>query len=109
MADESKIFEKLCGKRIGIEKLSIEGFKNQIPFEIFDGYAHAEYKGHNYDMVYPQLKAIRDCEELATSCINYINEISDKKLESVDEISVIHILIAYNTLYRDGVEIRPKN
>lgn len=108
MADESKIFEKLCGKKIGTEKLSIEGFKTQIPFDIYDGYAHAEYKGHVYDMTYPQLKAIKDSEELATAVINYINSISEKKLESVDEISVIHILIAFNTLYRDGVEIKPK-
>ena len=59
-------------------------------------------------MSYPQLKAVKDSEEMATAVINYINEISDKKLESVDEISVIHVLIAFNTLYRDGVEIKPK-
>ena len=37
--DESKIWEKLCGKKIGTERLSIEGFKAQIPFDIYDGYA----------------------------------------------------------------------
>lgn len=108
--NESKIWEKLCGKKVGTEKLSIEGFKNQIPFEIYDGYAYCEnYKGHKYEMTYPQLKAIRESEEMATAVINYINQISDKKIESVDEISVIHVLIAFNTLYRDGVEIKPKN
>ena len=107
--NESKVWEKLCGKKIGTEKLSIEGFKKQIPFEIYDGYAYCEdYKGHRYDMTYPQLKAVKDSEEMATAVINYINEISDKKLESVDEISVIHVLIAFNTLHRDGVEIVPK-
>lgn len=107
--NESKAWEKLCGKYIGKEKLSIEGFKQQIPFEIYDGYAVCEnYKGHRYDMTYPQLKAVKDSEEMATAVISYINEISDKKLESVDEISVIHTLIAFNTLYRDGVEIKPK-
>ena len=106
--NESKIWEKHLGKKIGTEKLSIEGFKNQIPFEIYDGYAYCEdYKGHSYAMEYPQLKAIRESEEMATAVINYINEISDKKLESADEISVMHVLIAFNTLYRDGVEIRP--
>lgn len=107
--NESKIWEKLCGKKIGTEKLSIEGFKNQIPFEIYDGYAYCEnYKGHRYDMSYPQLKAVRESEEMATAVMDYINKISDKKLESVDEIGVIHCLIAFNTLYRDGVEIVPK-
>ena len=107
--NESKAWEKLCGKYIGEEKLSIEGFKQQIPFKIYDGYAVCEnYKGHRYDMTYPQLKAVKDSDEMATSVISYINEISEKKLESVDEISVIHVLIAFNTLYRDGVEIVPK-
>ena len=107
--NESKVWEKLCGKKIGTEKLSIEGFKNQIPFEIYDGYAYCEnYKGHRYDMSYPQLKAVKESEEMATAVMDYINKISDKKLESVDEIGVIHCLIAFNTLYRDGVEIVPK-
>lgn len=107
--NESKIWEKHLGKKVGTEKLSIEGFKNQIPFEIYDGYAYcADYKGHRYDMEYPQLKAVKDSEEMATAVINYINGISDKKLESADDISVIHCLIAFNTLKRDGVEIVPK-
>lgn len=106
--DESKIWEKLCGKKIGSEKLSIEGFKMQIPFEIYDGYAYCEnHKGHRYDMTYPQLRAVKDSEEMATAIINYINKISEKKLESVEDIGVIHILISFNTLYRDGVEIVP--
>ena len=37
--DESKVWEKLCGKKIGTERLSIEGFRSQIPFDIYDGYA----------------------------------------------------------------------
>ena len=41
--------------------------------------------------------------------LNYVNKISDKKLESVDEIGVIHCLITFNTLRRDGVEIVPKS
>lgn len=108
--NESKVWEKLCGKKIGTEKLSIEGFKNQIPFEIYDGYAYCEnYKGHRYDMEYPTLKAVRESEEMANTILNYINKISDKKLESVDEIGVIHCLITFNTLRRDGVEIVPKS
>lgn len=107
--NESKIWEKLCGKKIGTEKLSIEGFKNQIPFEIYDGYAYCEdYKGHRYDMTYPQLKAVRDSKEMADAVIEYINSISEKQIESVEEISVIHVLISFNTIYRDGVEIVPK-
>ena len=46
---------------------------------------------------------------MATTILNYINKISDKKLESVDGIGVIHCLITFNTLRRDGVEIVPKS
>ena len=107
--DESKIWEKLCGKKIGTEILSIEGFKAQIPFDIYDGYAVCEdYKGHRYDMTYPQLKAVKDSKEMADAVIEYINSISEKQIESVEEISVIHVLISFNTIYRDGVEIIPK-
>jgi hypothetical protein len=45
---------------------------------------------------------------MANAVMEYINKISDKKLESVAEIGAIHCLIAFNTLYRDGVEIVPK-
>lgn len=102
--NESKVWEKLCGKKIASEKLNIEGFKNAIPFEIYDGFAFCEnYRGHRYDMIYPQLKAVKDSKELSDAVIDYIGSI-----ESVEEISVIHILITFNTLYRDGVEIIPK-
>jgi hypothetical protein len=107
--DESKVWEKLFGKKIATEKLSIEGFKNKMPFEIYDGYAYcADYRGHRYEMVYPQLKAIKDSKEMADAVMEYINSISEKKLEVADEIGVIHVLIAFNTLYRDGVEVVPK-
>ena len=59
-------------------------------------------------MEYPTLKAVRESEEMANTILTYINKISDKKLESVDEIGVIHCLITFNTLKRDGVEIVPK-
>jgi len=107
--DKSKVWEKHFGKKISTEKLAIEGFNTQIPFDIYDGYAICEsYKGHTYDMEYPQLKAVKDSKEMADAVIEYINSISEKKLVSVDEISVIHVLISFNTIYRNGSEIVPK-
>jgi hypothetical protein len=107
--NESKVWEKLLGKKIGSEKLSIEGFKSQIPFEIYDGYAYCDnYKGRRYDMTYPQLKAVKDSKEMSDAVIDYINSISEKQIQSVEEISVIHVLISFNTIYRDGIEIKPK-
>ena len=107
--NESKIWEKLCGKKIGTEKLSIEGFKTQLPFDIYDGYAVCEnFRGHRYDMSYPQLKAVKDSKEMSDAVIEYINSISEKQIESVEQLSIIHVLISFNTIYRDGVEIVPK-
>ena len=107
--NESKIWEKLCGKKIATEKLSIEGFKTQMPFDIYDGYAVCEnFRGHRYDMSYPQLKAVKDSKEMSDAVIEYINSISEKQIESVEQLSVIHVLISFNTIYRDGVEIVPK-
>lgn len=101
--DESKIWEKFFGKKICSEKLNIEGFNKPIPFDIYDGYAICEdYKGHRLDMEYPQMKAIKDSKELSDAIINYIGDISCK-----EEITVIHILIAFNKLSVDGVEIKP--
>ena len=107
--NESKVLEKLFGKKVGTEKLSIEGFKTQMPFDIYDGYAVCEnFRGHRYDMSYPQLKAVKDSKEMSDAVIEYINSISEKQIESVEQLSIIHVLISFNTIYRDGVEIVPK-
>ena len=103
--NEEKICEKHCVKKVCSEKLNIEGFKKPIPFEIYDGYAYcANYKGHRFDMVYPKLKAIKGAKTLSDAVIDYIGNINDK-----EEITVIHVLMAFNTLYKDGVEIKPNN
>ena len=101
--DESKIWEKFYGKKICSENLNIEGFRKAIPFDIYDGYAVCEdYKGHRFDMLYPQIKAVKDSKELSDAVIEYIG------IRNKEEITVIHILMAFNTLYRDGIEVRPK-
>jgi hypothetical protein len=102
--NESKIWEKFYGKKVCSENLNIEGFKKAIPFDIYDGHAVCEsYRGHRFDMIYPQLKAVKDSKELSDAVIEYVGEISDK-----EEITVIHVLMAFNTLYKDGVEVKPK-
>ena len=99
--NESKIWEKFYGKKVATEKLNIEGFKKPVEFDIYDGHAICyDYKGHRYDMIYPQMKAVRDSTELSDAIVEYIGDI-----ESASEISVIHVLIAFHTLYKDGVEV----
>lgn len=101
--NELKYYEKAYGKKICTEKLNIEGFKSAIPFDIYDGFAVCEnYRGHRFDMLYPQMKAIKDSKELSDAVIEYIGGI-----KSVDEITVLHVLISFNTLYQDGKEIHP--
>jgi len=101
--NELNFYEKHYGKKVCTEKLNIEGFNTAIPFDIYDGFAVCEnYRGHRFDMQYPQMKAIKDSKELSDAVIEYVGGIS-----SVDEITVLHILISFNTLYKDGVEIHP--
>ena len=101
--NELKFYEKHYGKKVCTEKLNIEGFKTAIPFDIYDGFAVCEnYRGHRFDMHYPQMKAVKDSKELSDAVMEYIGGIG-----SVDEITVLHILISFNTLYEDGVEIHP--
>lgn len=102
--NEVKMWEKHLGKKICTEKLNIEGFSKPISFDIYDGHAVCEnYRGHRFDMEYPRLRAIKDSVELSDGVIECIGDIN-----SVDEISVLHVLIAYNTLYKDGVEVIPR-
>lgn len=99
--NELKYFEKNYGKKVCSEKLNIEGFKTAIPFDIYDGAAVCEnYRGHRYDMSYPQLRAIKESKELSDAVIDYVGGITN-----VDEITVLHVLISFNTLHKDGVEI----
>lgn len=103
--NESKIWEKFYGAKVATEKLNIEGFKKPIEFDIYDGHAICyNYRGHRYDMFYPQMKAIRDSTELSEAIIKYIDGI-----ESINEITILHSLIAFNTLYKDGVEVAVKS
>ena len=101
---EEKIWEKFYGKKICTERLNIEGFSKPIPFDIYDGHAICyDYKGHRYDMRYPMLKVIKDSKEMSDAVIKYIGNIEDK-----EEITVLHVLFSFNTLYKDGVEIVPE-
>lgn len=100
--NEGNIWEKFYGKKICTEKLNIEGFRKPIVFDIYDGHAVCvNHRGHRFDMFYPQLKCIKDSKEIAEEIIKNVGGI-----ECVDEINVLHVLMAYNTLYKDGVEIR---
>lgn len=102
---EEKAWEKFYGKKICTERLNIEGFSKPIPFDIYDGHAICyDYKGSRYDMIYPMMKAVKDSKELSDAVIEYIGDIKDK-----EEITVLHILISFNTLYKNGVEVKPKN
>ena len=102
--NESKIFEKFYGKKVCTEKLNVEGYKKPIQFDIYDGYAVCpDYRGHRLEMTYPQMKAVKDSKEFSEAIMEYVSWIN-----SVGEISVLHVLITFATVYKDGVEIPAK-
>ena len=99
--DESKVLEKRYGKKVCTEKLNVEGYSKPIQFDIYDGYAICpNYRGNVFEMEYPTMKAVRDSKEFSDAIMEYINGIAN-----VDEISVLHSLITFATVYKDGVEI----
>lgn len=100
--NEDKMLEKFYGKKVATERLNIEGFAKPMLFDIYDGYAVCrDFRGHTYDMVYPLLKMAKECKELYEPIIEYVGGI-----ESADEITVIHVLMTFSTLYKDGVEVQ---
>lgn len=101
--NEIKAFEKFYGKKVSSEKLNIEGFKKAIPFDIYDGRAVGFLDDSRYDMVYPTLSAIKGSDDLSNAVIEYVG------VEKKWEIEVLHVLMTFNTLYKDGVEVKPKN
>lgn len=99
--NESKIFEKFYGKMISHEELKVDGFDKPIPFDIYDGHAVClDFEGHRYDMVYPMMSAVKETKELQQAILKYCDDITD-----IDEISAIHSLSAFNTMYVDGVKV----
>lgn len=104
MVQESIAWEKFYGKKVASEEINVEGFEKPIPFDIYDGHAVCEdFEGHRYDMTYPMMSAVKASKRLQKEIIDYCDDISD-----AGEISVIHILITFNTMYMDGVKVEPK-
>ena len=100
MVDEKEVWHKFYAV-YGNEELELDGFDGKIPFEIYDGHAVCyNYNGHRFDLYYPMLKAIRESSEMSAAIMDVIDGIS-----KVNEITPLHSLLAYNTLYLDGNEV----
>ena len=98
----SKVLVKMWGAKICTKQVNVEGISDPIEFDIYDGYAVCEnHKGHRFDMSYPQMKIIKDSKEMMDEIMKCVTDI-----ECEDEISPLHSLIAFNTLYVDGVEVK---
>jgi hypothetical protein len=51
-------------------------------------------------MEYPTMKAVRDSKEFSDAIMEYVSGV-----DNLDEITVLHILITFATVYKNGVEI----
>jgi len=102
-ADESKIFTKFYGEKLATESLNIDNFNEPITFDIYDGHAVCfDHNGKRYDMFYPRMQAVKESKELQDAIIEYVDTIEKK-----EDITVLHILMTFNELFEDGVEIAP--
>lgn len=95
------VLKKMWGEKACTRKVNIEGENKPIEFNIYDGYAKStNKKGKVYEMEFPMIKAIKQCKDLEDEIIKYIGNGLDPK-----EISPLHSMITFSTLYIDGVEI----
>ena len=101
-----KMYEKHFGKKVASEKLNVEGIEKPLPFDIYDGHAVCEDdgEGNRYDMEYPILKCVKQNKEFSDAVIGYVGSIT-----SVEEITPIHVLLTFNRLFKNGVEIMPND
>lgn len=101
---EDNAIKKMFGKKLTTVNLNIEGFKNEIPFDVYDAYAVChERDGHRYDMEYPAMMVIRDSEEFTNEIIDYIGATNDKGEKLLkNDITPLHILLTFAKLYVDG-------
>jgi hypothetical protein len=72
--------------------------KNHVlEFDIFDGFAYcADYRGKEYYMMFPQKAFVKLSKEMEDEARDYLN------LADGSELSEIHLLTAYNTLYSNN-------
>lgn len=92
--------EKMYGKLIDTKQLTIQGFKDKLTFDIYDGLAYcADYKGDEYVLKYPKLSFIEDSVEMQKTIRDYLN------LKDTDKISVLDVLQTYNEMDKNGERI----
>lgn len=104
MIEEREAWSKIYGEKIATEEINVEGFDSPIPFDIYDGHAVCEeHDGHRYDMTYPRMEAVKKSKGLQAAILEYCPDITD-----AGEISPIHSLITFNTMYIDGVKVVPQ-
>lgn len=98
-ANTLKVVETMFGSKVCTAKLNIEGFTTPAEFDIYDGFAICEdYGGKQLIMQYPMMEAVKDSDEIASAILEYVGGITK------EEISPLHSLMTFNTLYVDGKE-----
>ena len=71
--------------------------KRIIDFDIFDGFAYGVHENKELYMIFPKKSFIKESKEMK----NEIREFCE--LKETDEITEIHILIAYNSLFENKI------
>ena len=96
----SKVLVKMWGAKICTKKVNVEGISDPIEFDIYDGYAVSTNNVVNvYEMQYPMMNTIKQFKCLSYEIVKYIGSITS------EEITPLHSLITFSTLYEDGKEI----
>ena len=95
-----KVFTKYYGKKVETTELNVEGIDKKLPFDIYDGFAICIDGDDEYIMQYPQLKIIKESTDLTNAVIDFCEGITK------NDIRVIHSLMAFNTLFKNGKRVQ---
>ena len=90
------VLKKMWGEKACTRKVSIEGEKKPIEFDIYDGYAKStNKKGKVYEMEFPMIKAIKQCKDLEDEIIKYIGKLSPRFMKILDKKIKISFGLTY--------------
>ena len=90
----------LFGKMIAEKEFTIEGFKNKLVFEVYDGCAYCpNYRGSDYLMEFPKVEFVNKSNETQDEIKRYLD------LKDDDDITIYEILQSFNEMSRNGVRV----
>ena len=94
----------MYGEKIATESVSIEGFREKVNVDIYDGLAIGYTKsGKQVMLEFPKLAVVKAGKKLTDELMEFLPDI-----KTVEEITPIQVMQTFATMYVDGTELKVK-